>query len=75
MLDANKLLKALDAASNSALKLFQVDAIIIKKQKKCKTICCQIDNKYWMQKMFLPVLDAAYFFASKVTQIPVNVVI
>ena len=34
ILDANKLLKVLDAASNSALKLFQVDAIIIKKQKK-----------------------------------------
>ena len=59
MLDADKVLQLLDAASISASKVFQVPATNVIKQKLSRHICRQAKFKYYMQNLFLPVLDAA----------------
>ena len=59
VLDADKLLTVMDAASISASKVFQVPAIIVMKQKQCRHICSQTEHKFRVQTNIFPVLDAA----------------
>ena len=55
VLDADKLLPVMDAASISASKVFQVPAIIVIKQNKCTHICSKLNASIGCRHIFASV--------------------